>query len=39
MEELTPQQIVKLMVGRELSSLFQKEEVPAGEVLLEFDGA
>ncbi len=34
----TPQEIVRLMVGRELSALSQREAVPIGEVLLELDG-
>src|SRR6185295_18208187 len=35
MSEVDRQQLIQLMVGRELSAVFPKKEVPVGEVVLE----
>ena len=35
MAEMDPQQLIRLMVGRELSAVFPKREVAAGEIVLE----
>lgn len=35
MSEVDRQQLIQLMVGRELSAVFPKQEVPVGEVVLE----
>jgi inositol transport system ATP-binding protein len=36
-EEYTPESLVKLMVGRELSNVYPKETVPVGEPVLEVE--
>ncbi len=38
MSEVTTDELVRRMVGRELSAMFAKEDVEPGEVLLEVDG-
>lgn len=38
MNEVDRQELIRLMVGRELSAVFPKREVPTGEVLLELRG-
>ncbi len=37
-EEYTPESLVRLMVGRELSAVYPKEAVPIGEPVLEVEG-
>ncbi len=38
MPDVTTDELVRRMVGRELSAMFAKEDVPAGEVVLEVEG-
>jgi rhamnose transport system ATP-binding protein len=38
MADVSPQQLIRLMVGRELSAVFPKREVAVGEVVLELRG-
>lgn len=38
MNEVDRQELIRLMVGRELSAVFPRREVPTGEVLLELRG-
>ena len=38
MEDVTSEQLIRLMVGRDLSAVFPKREVPRGEVIFELKG-